>query len=81
MCWIGAFTFPLFAGEEAAMDHNTTDLFCDGCGVEITWAPVCAGAHHFCCEDCQAGRSCACAERLELEDERRTASVPALAGD
>jgi hypothetical protein len=54
--------------------------FCDGCGVEITWAPiVIRGAHgniqlrtgHYCCADCADERPCRCGERMELEDEFR----------
>ncbi len=56
---------------------------CDGCGVEITWAPVLvkrtgegatALVHKplvYCCELCAQGLPCTCAERMELDDERR----------
>ncbi len=56
---------------------------CDGCGVEITWAPVLLkrpgkGVQalvqkplQFCCEPCSQGLPCTCAERMELDDERR----------
>jgi hypothetical protein len=51
-------------------------LRCDGCGVEISWAPVVKRAanstrlYHYCCQDCLDERECTCAERLELEEER-----------
>ncbi len=48
-------------------------VWCDGCGVEITWSPVHDKSRTFCCEDCRDGRSCKCGERMEL-DERRRAS-------
>lgn len=52
-------------------------LRCDGCGVEITWAPVVRQsptnpAHllYYCCQDCLEGRGCDCAARMEIEEER-----------
>lgn len=62
--------------------------FCDGCGAEITWSPVIVRpAQHtpstrpgiYCCTDCAEGRSCACAERMEFDDdfrERGKISIP-----
>ena len=50
------------------------NLFCDGCGVEITWAPVISGHNHYCCESCRQGLECNCGLRQELEDERRVSS-------
>lgn len=47
-------------------------IWCDGCGVEITWAPQVKGKRKYCCPDCLAERPCHCAERMELEDERRS---------
>ena len=55
-------------------------IWCDKCGVEITWSPVVkfgAGAsdkRDFCCEDCYIGNPCHCGERMEMEDERRETS-------
>lgn len=55
-------------------------VFCDGCGVEITWSPVVVRAAHgahqtrsgvYCCADCADGRPCRCAERMEFDDEFR----------
>ncbi len=55
-------------------------LFCDGCGVEISWAPVivtpaqadpAARRGEFCCHDCAEGRPCKCAERMDFDDDRR----------
>ncbi len=45
-------------------------LWCEGCGVEITWAPVVVKGHHYCCIDCAAGRECDCATMAEMEEER-----------
>jgi hypothetical protein len=51
-------------------------LRCDGCGVEITWSALVLRSAdgrsllHYCCPDCLDGRECACAERMEQEDER-----------
>jgi hypothetical protein len=46
-------------------------VWCDGCGVEITWAPVVVGNAHYCCQDCRDGLECDCLSPLELEDERQ----------
>lgn len=59
---------------------NSNFMRCDGCGVEITWAPLVVYPAntrqmlHYCCQECLAGGECGCAERLELEDRR---SAPA----
>ena len=62
-------------------------IFCDGCGVEITWSPVLVRNTgpgfgllaqrplRYCCQDCAQGLPCNCAERMELEEERRISSV------
>jgi len=31
---------------------------CDGCGVEITWAPILAEGRRYCCALCAAGGDC-----------------------
>ena len=49
-------------------------IFCSGCGVEITWAPIIKGERRYCCQDCMHGRGCECASRQDLEDDRRTLS-------
>jgi len=59
-------------------------LFCDRCGAEITWSPYIvtqsqvsleppAAVRHgeYCCQDCAEGRPCQCAERMDLDEERR----------
>lgn len=46
-------------------------LWCDGCGVEILWAPVIYDRRYFCCEVCCRGEECDCAQRLEEDDQRR----------
>jgi hypothetical protein len=51
-------------------------VWCDGCGAEITWAPVLRDERDYCCEDCAEGRPCRCGERMELPDERRARSGP-----
>ncbi len=48
-------------------------VWCDGCGVEITWSPVHDKSRTYCCQDCRDGQPCKCGERMEL-DERRRAS-------
>ncbi len=57
-------------------------LFCDGCGVEITWPPVViapgpedgpnAREGVFCCQACAQGLKCSCANTMfEADDELR----------
>ena len=53
------------------MTWNDETVWCDGCGVEITWAPVAVGEHTHCCHECTQDLPCACGERMEMEDERR----------
>ena len=56
-------------------------IYCDGCGVEITWAPVVkpgAGPlqrFEFCCQECLQGLECHCGERMELEVDRRSSTI------
>jgi hypothetical protein len=47
-------------------------VWCDGCGVEISWGPVVVSDRKYCCQDCAAGLPCDCGTRLEFEDERRS---------
>ncbi|GAB4582167.1 MAG: hypothetical protein Fur0022_49250 [Anaerolineales bacterium] len=49
-------------------------IFCNGCGVEITWAPIIKGERRYCCEDCLHGRGCECATRQDMDDDRRPLS-------
>lgn len=53
------------------MERPDSLVRCDGCGVEINWAPVVAGDRYYCCEDCRQNRPCSCGDRMELDDERR----------
>lgn len=56
-------------------------VFCDGCGAEITWAPILFKTQEFCCQDCAHGIPCTCGERMELGDEMRAArSLPLTGG-
>lgn len=57
-------------------------VWCDGCGVEISWGPVVVGDRKYCCQDCAAGWPCDCGTRLEIEDERRSSqnSSPLASG-
>ena len=57
------------------------DIFCDNCGVEITWSPVIETGREvstgkfykreYCCQDCFEYRACNCGDRMEMEEERR----------
>ena len=50
-------------------------VWCDGCGIEITWAPQTEAQRHYCCTACFAGQPCDCAARLELDTERRAGAL------
>ena len=40
-------------------------LWCDGCGVEISWKPVVRSQHSYCCTKCLHGEVCDCGNDLE----------------
>ena len=46
-------------------------IWCYVCGTEITMKPFLHNKHLYCCKDCAQGRSCDCAERMQLGDELR----------
>ena len=56
------------------MTLNPEFVYCQGCGVEITWSPYIANSQHYCCEECSRGIQCRCAERMELDDDRKSSS-------
>ncbi len=60
------------------MVKQNNDVFCDNCGVEITWAPVVKGEHHYCCQECFQGLACDCGKRMEDDDDRREENVLGL---
>lgn len=35
-------------------------VWCEGCGVEVTWGPFLFHGRCFCCRDCADGRECQC---------------------
>jgi hypothetical protein len=41
--------------------HHDT-LWCDGCGIEITWEPIEQDRLFFCCQPCLEGEKCRCSE-------------------
>ena len=45
-------------------------LWCDGCGVEITWVPVEFANEQYCCQSCMEGEECNCGAKLEDSDRR-----------
>jgi hypothetical protein len=49
-------------------------LWCDGCGIEITWEPVEKGYLFFCCLSCLDGEKCHCGE----EDEEYQSSAKTI---
>lgn len=52
-------------------------VWCDGCGVELFWAPVCANERDYCCEDCRDGYVCNCGTRMEDDEYPRAGSAGA----
>ena len=55
-------------GKAAATGGHGQILWCDRCGIEITWAPQRAKEQLYCCADCAEGRPCECGtERLRGE--------------
>jgi hypothetical protein len=57
--------------KEVEMTRDRDTIWCDGCGVEITWVPLIIADRDYCCEDCAEGLTCGCEPPVELEDERR----------
>jgi hypothetical protein len=43
-------------------------IYCDGCGVEILWAPVKEKHREYCCTDCRDGYECSCGARMDEDD-------------
>lgn len=61
------------------MAHIEGTVFCDGCGTEITWAPIVFHNKEFCCEDCAHQLPCDCGNRMELGEDspaRHPISLP-----
>jgi hypothetical protein len=50
------------------MVNYEKSLWCDGCGVEISWSPVIAGETKYCCQDCQNGYECDCKNLISVEN-------------
>ncbi len=61
------------------MTLNDEIVWCDGCGVEITWGPLLVGNRTHCCQDCAQGILCDCGERMEMNDERRNVGAASTA--
>lgn len=57
-------------------DNNA--VWCDGCGAEVSWAPVVARDGQYCCDDCAAGLWCACRERTSLDLDERVSPPPGM---
>ncbi len=52
------------------MAHEKDIIWCDGCGVEILWAPLVVAGRDYCCQDCCDGLLCECGDRQEPEERR-----------
>jgi hypothetical protein len=65
------------------MTRTEQGVWCDNCGVEITWAAIVQFGRerhrllHYCCEECLEGRECECG--LLMEQEEPTSRTPAYA--
>jgi hypothetical protein len=57
------------------MMYRDDMVWCDGCGVEITWGPVVVDNRVYCCHDCSQGYACTCGERMELDEEIRSSGA------
>ena len=53
------------------MTRYENTVFCDNCGVEITWSPVFLNRGEYCCRDCAEHWPCRCGEQMESDDGRR----------
>jgi hypothetical protein len=56
------------------MDPVEGTLWCDGCGVDMTWAPHVVGGKQYCCVQCAGGDTCECGYAQENEEEGGKAS-------
>jgi hypothetical protein len=57
------------------MDPVEGTLWCEGCGVDMTWTPVLAQGKRYCCAQCAAGCPCECGYALEDEEEEGPALI------
>lgn len=53
------------------MMRTEETIWCDGCGVEITWGAIIKDDRTYCCLDCFHGLPCECGYRMELDDDDR----------
>ncbi len=53
------------------MARRPHKIWCDECGVEITWTPVVIAHRHYCCQDCAVGLECDC-DRMGAPGEEET---------
>jgi hypothetical protein len=52
------------------MARRSRKIWCDECGVEITWTPVVIDHRRYCCQDCAVGLECDCGRaRAPWEEE------------
>jgi hypothetical protein len=63
------------------MSRYDDTLWCDGCGVEITWVPIIKAGQAFCCQDCCDGIPCSCYRWSELDLDRRSEEVEGEQGN
>jgi hypothetical protein len=51
------------------------EMYCEGCGVEVTWTPILAGGRRYCCPLCAAGGKCGCGYAVEDDEEEGPAII------
>jgi hypothetical protein len=50
-----------------AVEHG---VFCDGCGVEITWVPILSDGRRYCCALCTRGATADAATQSKMKTKR-----------
>lgn len=51
-----------------AQVEGSTLIICDGCGVEVRWAPVRKDEKLYCCDQCARGLPCRCSAIDDIDD-------------
>jgi len=57
------------------MTRQYDTRWCNGCGVEILWAPLINDHRDYCCQDCLDGLPCTCGQRMDMDKGRRARSA------
>jgi len=60
------------------MSDAAENLWCEACGVEITWSAHIIEGHMYCCQECFEGIPCNCDARMALFEEDRRSNQTAV---